>query len=100
MVDKSRSRGKNGAGLGLALCVEILRLHDSELVIESTLGKGTSIHFVIPDRTEGKEDGAGQDEGSVMEKAGESAAHGAALSKDEAEDEKRSGLTSGAQPHR
>lgn len=100
MVDKSRSRSKNGAGLGLALCVEILRLHDSELVIESTLGKGTSIHFVIPDRTEEKEDGPGRDEGSVMEKAGESAAHGAALSKDEAEDEKRSGLTSGAQPHR
>ncbi len=54
MVDKSRSRSKNGAGLGLALCVEILRLHDSEIVIESKVGEGTSISFVIPDRTEEK----------------------------------------------
>lgn len=49
MVDKSRSRSKNGAGLGLALCVEILRLHNSELQIESKLGEGTCISFVIPD---------------------------------------------------
>ena len=50
MVDKSRSRSKNGAGLGLALCVEILRLHNSELMIESTVGEGTCISFVIPGR--------------------------------------------------
>ncbi|HBA49825.1 MAG TPA: sensor histidine kinase, partial [Lachnospiraceae bacterium] len=56
MVDKSRSRSRNGAGLGLALCVEILRLHDSELVIESTLGEGTSISFVIPDRNQEEND--------------------------------------------
>ncbi|MDE7014483.1 MAG: HAMP domain-containing histidine kinase, partial [Kineothrix sp.] len=31
MVDKSRARSKNGAGLGLALCEEILRLHGSGL---------------------------------------------------------------------
>ena len=48
MVDKSRSRSRNGAGLGLALCVEILRLHDSTLRIESTLGEGTCISFVLP----------------------------------------------------
>lgn len=50
MVDKSRSRSRNGAGLGLALCVEILRLHDSELEIESQVGEGTCISFVIPDK--------------------------------------------------
>ena len=60
MVDKSRSRSKNGAGLGLALCVEILRLHDSELVIESTVGEGTSISFVIPDRVEEAADAEGE----------------------------------------
>ncbi len=49
MVDKSRSRSKNGAGLGLALCVEILKLHQSELVIESTLGEGSLIGFLLPD---------------------------------------------------
>ncbi len=48
MVDKSRSRSRNGAGLGLALCVEILRLHQSELVIESTLGEGSCISFLLP----------------------------------------------------
>lgn len=52
MVDKSRSRSRNGAGLGLALCVEILRLHESELEIESVVGKGTCIRFVLPGREE------------------------------------------------
>lgn len=47
MVDKSRSRKKNGAGLGLALCEEILKLHNSILEIESELGKGTCISFVL-----------------------------------------------------
>ncbi len=48
MVDKSRSRSRNGAGLGLALCAEILHLHDSELKIESRLGKGSCISFLLP----------------------------------------------------
>ncbi len=48
MVDKSRSRSRNGAGLGLALCVEILRLHHSELQIESRVGEGSSIRFILP----------------------------------------------------
>lgn len=52
MVDKSRSRSRNGAGLGLALCVEILRLHDSELRIESKVGEGTCMSFVLPHRKE------------------------------------------------
>lgn len=52
MVDKSRARSKNGAGLGLALCAEILQLHGSWLQIESELGKGTSIRFILPDRGE------------------------------------------------
>ncbi|MCI8529414.1 MAG: HAMP domain-containing histidine kinase [Lachnospiraceae bacterium] len=47
MVDKSRSRSRNGAGLGLALCVEILKLHGSQLNIESKVGQGTCISFVI-----------------------------------------------------
>ena len=52
MVDKSRSRSKNGAGLGLALCAEILKLHGSELVIESTLGEGSHIGFLLQDAKE------------------------------------------------
>ena len=52
MVDKSRSRSTNGAGLGLALCTQILLLHGSKLEIESTPGKGSCISFVLPDRGE------------------------------------------------
>lgn len=50
MVDKSRARSLNGAGLGLSLCSEILSLHDSKLEITSILGEGTSISFVLPER--------------------------------------------------
>ena len=47
MVDKSRSRSRNGAGLGLALSVEILALHDSRLEIDSIVGEGTAISFLL-----------------------------------------------------
>ncbi len=43
MVDKSRSRKEGGAGLGLALCQQIVQLHGWKLRIESTEGQGTRI---------------------------------------------------------
>lgn len=43
MVDKSRSRKQGGAGLGLALCLQIARLHGGRLAIKSTPGEGTCI---------------------------------------------------------
>lgn len=43
MVDKSRSRRAGGSGLGLALCVEIARLHHGKLSIESREGQGTTV---------------------------------------------------------
>lgn len=52
MVDKSRARSKNGAGLGLALCAEILSLHHSHLEIESTPGEGSRISFLLPGEEE------------------------------------------------
>ncbi len=52
MVDKSRSRSHNGAGLGLALCAEILKLHESTLMIESTPGEGSCFRFLIPYKEE------------------------------------------------
>lgn len=52
MVDKSRARSKNGAGLGLALCAQILKLHGSYLEIESEPGKGTTMSFVLPKQKE------------------------------------------------
>ena len=48
MVDKSRARSMGGAGLGLSICNEIANLHGSELKIESTEGKGTTIGFSLP----------------------------------------------------
>lgn len=56
MVDKSRSRSRNGAGLGLSLCTEILGLHNTKLEIDSTLGVGTSIGFLL------QREGGGQHE--------------------------------------
>lgn len=42
-VDKSRSRKQGGAGLGLALCSEIVRLHNGRMCFFSEVGKGTEI---------------------------------------------------------
>ncbi len=47
MVDKSRTRQSGGAGLGLALCVEIARLHNGTISIESEVEKGTCITIDI-----------------------------------------------------
>ena len=47
MVDKSRSRKAGGAGLGLALCAEIAKLHNAILEIDSKLGEGTTIFITI-----------------------------------------------------
>lgn len=42
-VDKSRSRAQGGVGLGLALCSEIVRLHNGEMRFESREGNGTCV---------------------------------------------------------
>ena len=47
MIDKSRSRAQNGAGLGLALCQRIAELHDSALEYESELGEGTTVRIFL-----------------------------------------------------
>lgn len=43
MVDKSRSRKEGGAGLGMTLCNQIVRLHGAKWKIESEVGVGTCI---------------------------------------------------------
>ena len=47
MVDKARTRKAGGAGLGLALCQEIAKLHHATLTIESTLGEGTCVTVIM-----------------------------------------------------
>ena len=47
MVDQSRSRSAGGAGLGLALCDQIIKLHHGLLDFESVLGKGTTVTVKI-----------------------------------------------------
>lgn len=48
MVDKSRSRKAGGAGLGLALCREIVAVHRGRMEIDSRVGKGTLIALRFP----------------------------------------------------
>ena len=43
MVDKARSRASGGAGLGLALCAEIVSVHRGNMRFESLLGEGTRV---------------------------------------------------------
>lgn len=46
-VDKSRSRKQGGVGLGLALCKEIVRIHNGDMEFISQKGKGTTVIITI-----------------------------------------------------
>ncbi len=52
MVDKSRSREKGGAGLGLAICQEIILLHHGTMEFSSIVGEGTMVRILLPYRKE------------------------------------------------
>ncbi|WP_424767896.1 sensor histidine kinase [Paenibacillus sp. sgz302251] len=47
-VDKSRSRTSGGAGLGLAICKEIIELHHGQIHVKSSIGQGTSFLISLP----------------------------------------------------
>ena len=47
-ADPARTRASGGAGLGLAICRAIARLHGTDLVIRSEPGKGTTVDFTLP----------------------------------------------------
>jgi two-component system phosphate regulon sensor histidine kinase PhoR len=47
-VDRGRSREQGGTGLGLSIVKYVLSRHDSELKIESILGKGSSFSCHFP----------------------------------------------------
>lgn len=48
MADKARSRANNGAGLGLAICAEIVKLHEGRIEIKSRLNEGTIVRIIVP----------------------------------------------------
>jgi len=48
MLDKARTRAEGGAGLGLALCLEIVKCHNAQLMIRSHEGVGTTVEVVFP----------------------------------------------------
>lgn len=45
---QSKRTARSGAGLGLAIARGIVRAHGGRIWIESTVGKGTRVHFTIP----------------------------------------------------
>lgn len=48
MVNKVTSRAQHGAGLGLAICAEIVKLHNGKIEIESRLNMGTKVRITFP----------------------------------------------------
>ena len=46
-VDKARSRSQGGAGLGLALCKQIVELHNGSIQYASEPGKGTRVTVTL-----------------------------------------------------
>lgn len=48
MVDKSRTRKNNGAGLGLSICAEISEIHKATIKIESKINYGTVVRIIFP----------------------------------------------------
>ena len=47
-VDRSDARPYNGLGLGLALCHQIIQLHNGRLWAESSLEGGSTFYFTLP----------------------------------------------------
>ena len=46
-TDKARSRDKGGTGLGLAVVKRILKAHESEVMVASEVGAGSTFSFTL-----------------------------------------------------
>lgn len=71
-VDTARSRKLGGTGLGLAIVKHIIDRHQGRMEIESSVGKGTTVHFALPVAESGAHslDKAARKETAGPEKAG------------------------------
>jgi signal transduction histidine kinase len=46
-ADRSRSRYSGGSGIGLAITRRLVELHQSQIEVESELGKGSTFRFSL-----------------------------------------------------
>ncbi|MFN3814668.1 ATP-binding protein [Brevundimonas sp.] len=49
-VESQHSKTNQGTGLGLALTKSLIEMHHGEMIIESEMGQGTVVSFVLPQR--------------------------------------------------
>ncbi|MFB5191216.1 ATP-binding protein [Alicyclobacillus fastidiosus] len=47
-ADKARTRSRSGTGLGLAIARHIVTEHGGDILVESTIGKGTTFTVILP----------------------------------------------------
>ncbi len=50
-VDSSLTRVHGGTGLGLSICKGIVEGHGGTMKIESSIGKGTKVHIILPKKS-------------------------------------------------
>ncbi len=47
-TDRARSNSRNGSGLGLSICKQIVEMHGGLIWAQSDIGKGLSIFISLP----------------------------------------------------